>query len=312
MSRSCSETHASIDAFTSRASSGLPSENETPRRSVSRKARPPSRTCHFSHSAGVRLPRPSVASSVSNTFATISSSSVISSVAGVRERTGLARPTTSLPPRGISSAAASPGRARAASPPPGRRWPSRTRHGGWRASPRATAAWAASRSSPASRARATPFSAQRPASSLRRACQAVSAASSSALAARAGLASSSKSRAAAAASWSATSTCPVDALRLRQQQPGLAFESAVTLPFLVEAVESRLRGAHRFVHAEGVERRPRQAQAVVDRLLGDVPLVEVLDELRAARGPPAPPCRASRASPQRRCSERRLRGDRPA
>ena len=52
-----------------------------------------------------------------------------------------------------------------------------------------------------------------------------------------------------------------------------------------EELEHRPRRAHRLVRAEGLERRLRQAQAVVDRLLGDIPLVEVVDELRAARDP---------------------------
>ena len=280
MSRSCSETHASIEAFTSRAPSGLPSENETPRRSVSRKARPPSRTCHFSHSAGVRLPRPSVASSVSNTFATISSSSLISSVAGVRERTGLARPTTSLPPRGVSSAAASPGSGseprrllqvgvglRVLATEVGERRRERQQPGQHLGLARVPGQGDALLG-PAARL----FAASGLPRGLGREQQ--------------------RDRRPGRLGELLEEPCrgrgflechlgvPRDPLRLRQQQPGLALESAVTLPFLVEAVESRLRGAHRLLHAEGVERRPRQAQAVVDRLLGDVPLVEVLDELR--------------------------------
>ena len=201
MSRSRSETHASIDAFTSsRAERAAVGERDSPAKRQQEGAPALEDLPLLAQRGGEVAPPVGGEQRLEHVRHDLELLGDLECRRASRERTGLARPTTSLPPRGISSAAASPGSgaSRVAS----------SRYAlAFAYSPRRLARVAARDSSrgsisaaPASRARATPFSAQRPASSLRRACQAVSAASSSAPAARAGCAGSSKSRAAAAAS----------------------------------------------------------------------------------------------------------------
>ena len=123
------------------------------------------------------------------------------------------------------------------------RWPSRTRRAGWRASRRARGAAAGS---PCRRPRArprAPRSTQRRASSMRRACQAVSAASSDARRRRAPAASPARRPGSRPRPPAARRRCrpPCGSARARSSRASPS-SAAVALPLLVEELEGGLRG----------------------------------------------------------------------
>src|SRR5438309_8583052 len=69
-------------------------------------------------------------------------------------------------------------------------------------------------------------------------------------------------------------------MRLRQQEPRVAFERAVAVPLLVlQILERRLRRSAGVVRTEGVERLARELQAVLDGLFRDVGLRKVVEEV---------------------------------
>ena len=77
-------------------------------------------------------------------------------------------------------------------------------------------------------------------------------------------------------------------MSLREDQARFPFESAVAGPLAVlEILEGGLRGPDGVIGAERLEGLLRELQAVLDRLLGDVGLREVMNEVRIDAVEPA-------------------------
>ena len=244
-----------------------------PSATIARRARAPgSPASRWSRASRRRLPRPR---------ALRSSRRCSARVAAI----GFGIATTSVPPRGISSsrllALASFSRSISA------RYAAAFAY-----SPRRLATVAASERSsvsasvfPIACAASSPRSAHRRVSSVRRPCQAVSAAKRMAPQRLLRLALSLEHRDAPLRLAQRGVRVAGHPMRLGQQEPRFPLERPVARPLLVlEELERGLRGADRVVRAERVERLARELQAVLDGLFGNVGLREVMDEVGIDRG----------------------------